>query len=515
MSARRIRLGVLAAAALLASCKVGPNYMKPSAPVPAAYKEVKGWKIATPQAPAANQPWWALYTDAALDKLEKKIDISNQNLKLAEAQYVEAQTLVAQAEAQLYPTVTANGSAQRGGNFARQMVPTTTTASPVPITTSIVAPTGNQISLTGVADWEPDIWGKIRRTIEGESAAAQASAADLAAARLSAQTTLATDYFELRATDEQKRLLDAAVIAYRESLRITQNQFQVGNAALSAVISAKTQLEQTQAQAINTGIARAQFEHAIAVLVGEAPGDFAIPAVSPMPSRVPVTPPGLPSVLLERNPTVAAAERQMQQANAQIGIAIAAYYPDITLSGTLGLASTGFGNLFSASSALWAIGGQLSETVFDAGLRQAEVEQARAGYEAAIATYRQTVLSSFQQVEDQLASLRVLADQAVVEDQAVVDAREAERLTLNQYLAGTVAYTSVIVAQTTALSNEESALAILEQRFIASVALVAALGGGWNQAELPKEPEIPGVGHAEPPPEAKTWFQQLIDQVGP
>ncbi len=349
--------------------------------------------------------------------------------------------------------------------------------------------------------------------IASEQASAQASAADLAAARLSAQTTLATDYFTLRATDEQKRLLDTAVVAYTESLKITQNQYAVGNAALSAVLQAKTQLEQTQSQAINNGVARAQLEHAIAVLVGKPPGDFAI-KVATMPNRVPVMPPGVPSSLLERRPDIAAAERTMAAENEQIGIAIAAYYPDITLSASLGVASAMLGNLFTASSALWAIGSNVSETVFDAGLREAQVEQQRATYEEDIASYRQTVLTAFQQVEDELAALRILAQQAVTEDATVRDAREAERLTLNQYLAGTVAYTSVIVAQATALTNEEAALAILQNRLTASVALISALGGGWNASELPAAPETtnyqPSNGKLAPAPQ-KPWYDKLFD----
>ena len=366
-----------------------------------------------------------------------------------------------QAESQLYPTLAASASAQRGGTLARSNNPTIA---------------GNQYSATATGAQDLDVWGKIRRTIESQEASAQASAADLASARLSAQATLATDYFELRSTDELKRLLDAAVVAYTESLRITENQYAVGNAAQAAVLTAKTQLEQTQSQAINTGIARAQFEHAVAVHGRQTARRFRDRRdVADAGTRRPV-PAGVPTALLERRPDIAAAERQMQQANAQIGVAVAAYYPDISLSASLGIASAGLGNLFSASSALWAIGSSISETVFDAGLRAAQVEEARAAYEQNIATYRQTVLTAFQQVEDELAALRILAAQAVAEDATVKDAREAERLTLNQYLAGTVAFTSVIVAQQTALTNEESALAILQNRLTASVALVGATG---------------------------------------
>ena len=465
----------VALAVLLASCEIGPDYIRPSAPVPTQYKEAKGWRVATPRQAAANQNWWSVYDDPVLDGLERQVAISNQNLKQAEAAYRVAVSLVQQAEAQLYPTASVSGSAQRSGQFGHRTTPTGTSGS---------LGTQNQFQLTGNVSWTLDIWGKIRRQIASQEASAQASAADLAAARLSAQTTLAVDYFTLRATDEQKRLLDTAVVAFTESLKITQNQYAVGNAARSAVLQAKTQVEQTQSQAIATGVARSQLEHAIAVLIGKPPGDFSI-AVAAMPSRVPVAPTGVPSMLLERRPDIAAAERTMKSANELIGVAEAAYYPDITLTASLGVASTMLGNLFNASNAAWAIGSSVSETVFDAGLRAAQVEQARATYDENVASYRQTVLTAFQQVEDQLASLRILERQAVAEDATVRDAREAERLTLNQYLAGTVAYTSVVIAQTTALTNAESALAILQNRLTASVQLISALGGGWNASELP------------------------------
>jgi NodT family efflux transporter outer membrane factor (OMF) lipoprotein len=504
----KVRIIVAAAVTLLvASCEVGPDYVRPAAPIPTQYKESEGWRLATPRLAGSSQPWWSIYNDPVLDGLLRQIDVTNQNVKQAEAAFRAALSLVAQAEAQLYPTGTVSGSAQRTGPFAPSTVSTALATGRTSIGTA------NLFSLNGGASWTPDIWGKIRRTIASEQASAQVSAADLAAARLSAQASLATDYFTLRATDEQRRLLDAAVVAYTESLKITQNQYAAGNAALASVLQAKTQLEQTQAQAINTGVARAQLEHAIAVLVGKPPGDFSI-KVAVMPSRVPVTPPGVPSALLERNPSIAAAERTMAAQNEQIGIAIAAYYPDITLTASLGVASTMVSNLFNASNAVWAIGSSVDETVFDAGLRAAMVEQARATYEEDIAAYRQTVLAAFQSVEDQLAALRILAEQAVAEDATVRDAREAERLTLNQYIAGTVAYTSVIVAQTTALTNEITALTVLQNRLTASVALISALGGGWNIGELPAASEIPNYqpsnGKLVPTPRAP-WFERLFE----
>jgi len=468
-TSRRTGLSLGALLLLLAGCTVGPDYSKPEAPVTASYKELKDWKVATPREAGANQAWWSVYDDAVLDGLEKQVAVSNQNLKAAEAAYRQAAAVIEQARASYFPTLAATGTGQRSG----------------PLAHSKTGGTANAFGATATGSWDLDLWGKISRTVEGDIATAQASAADIAAARLSAQSQLATAYFQLRAVDEQKRLLEAAVKAYTEALKITQNQFAVGVAAQSDVLSAKTQLEQTQSQAVNTGVQRAQLEHAIAVLIGKPPADLSIVVQPTLTDKVPVIPAGVPSALLERRPDIAAAERQMAAANAQIGVAVAAYYPDVSLSASLGVASAMIGNLFTASSALWSIGGQVAETIFDAGARAAVVEEARATYDQNVANYRQTVLTAFQGVEDQLASLRILEQQAAIEDQTVKDAREAERLMLNRYLAGNVPYTSVITAQQTALTNEESALTILENRLTASVALIQDLGGGWNAAELP------------------------------
>jgi len=475
--------------ALLAvgACEVGPDYFRPAAPVPTEYKEIKGWKPATPRAAGSDQAWWSIYKDTVLDGLERQIDISNQNLKASEAAYRQAVAIVAEARSALYPTLALGAGATRSGPLApshSSILVSGGTGSPTTVLTSGRG-TQNQFNIGLTASWEPDIWGQIRRTIESDVAAAQASAAELAAARLSAQAQLATDYFELRATDEQKRLLDKAVVAYTESLRITKNQFAVGVAAQSDVITAQTQVEQTQAQAVNLGVARGQYEHAIAVLVGKPPAELAIALAAPLANQVPVVPPGIPSALLERRPDIAAAEREMQSANAQIGVAVAAYYPTITLSATLGPTSTALNTLFTAASTLWSAGAQASETLLDFGLRDAQVAQANAIYDQNVANYRQTVLTAFQQVEDELVALRVLADQERIENAAVKDAQLAEKLMLNRYLAGNVPYTNVVVAQATALSNEESAVTILENRLVASVALVAAVGGGWSAAQLP------------------------------
>jgi NodT family efflux transporter outer membrane factor (OMF) lipoprotein len=472
-----------AAATLLAACSVGPDYHRPDAPVPATYKE--GWKTGEPQDATDRGAWWAVYNDPLLDELERQIDISNQNLKVAEGAYREARAVVAQARSGYFPTTSVAASATRSGQGNNSTAGVTSGSG----ITRFGGGVRTQYDLTADATWTIDVWGRIRRTVESDIANAQASAADLASARLSAQATLATDYFDLRATDELKRLLDAAVVAFTQSLEITRNQYRVGVAGQTDVVTAQTQLETTRAQAVAVGVQRAQFEHAIAVLVGKPPAEFSI-ALAPMPSNIPIAPTDVPSTLLERRPDVAAAERLMAAANAQIGAAEAAYYPDITLSASYGFVSSSLSTLLHASNALWSIGPTVTQTLFNGGLRGAQLDQARAVYDQNVATYRQTVLTGFQQVEDQLATLRILAEQAEVEANAVRLAREAERLTLNQYKAGTVAYTAVITAQTQALNNEQTDLTILQNRLAASVALVQALGGGWSSGQLPSDNDV-------------------------
>jgi NodT family efflux transporter outer membrane factor (OMF) lipoprotein len=488
------RAAALAGALLLAlvsGCKVGPDYQRPTAPVPATFKEA-GWKLGEPKDAINRGAWWAIYDDPLLDRLEREIDISNQTLKAAEAAYREARAVLAETRAGLYPTVSVVGSGTRSGQGGGGRSSSVfTTGSGTAISSSGGGRSGSQsnIDLTADVSWTIDLWGRIRRTIESNLASAQASAADLANARLSAQAALATLYFELRIADEQQRLFDAAVVAFTQSLQITRNQYTAGIVGQADVVTAETQLEQTRAQAIAVGVQRAQFEHAIASLVGKPPADFAIEPM-PLATAVPVAPTDIPSSLLERRPDIAAAERLMAANNAQIGVAEAAFYPDLTLSGSYGFASSGLSKLLRASNSFWSVGPQLAETIFDAGLRSAQLEAARAVYDQTVASYRQTVLTAFQQVEDELAALRILAQQAVVEANAVRLAREAERLTLNQYQAGTVAYTAVITAQTTALNNEETAVNILQSRLVASVALIQALGGGWRAEELPNDAAV-------------------------
>jgi NodT family efflux transporter outer membrane factor (OMF) lipoprotein len=462
-------------ATLAAACTVGPDYHRPAAPVPAHYKEAAGWKQGRPADASPRGPWWSFYKDPVLDGLEKRVDISNQNLKAAEAAFRAAEAVVAQARAGLFPTISANASATRsrapggrdaGGGFI-----------------------ANQFQLTGDASWAPDLWGRIRRTVESNVATAQASSGDLESARLSAQGTLASDYLQLRIADALERLLRDATTAYAESLRITRNQYKSGTAAQSDVAQAEAQLRATEAQAIAVANTRAALDHAIAVLIGVPPAELTIAPVRTVP-ETPAIPVGLPATLLERRPDIAAAERRMAAANAQIGVAVAAFYPDVTLTADYGTAAAMLGNLFTASSRLWSLGSSLAQTVFDAGARNAQVKQAQALYDEDVADYRQTVLTAFQQVEDNLAALRILADQLKSQDQAVAAARQAERIINNQYLAGTVAYTSVVVAEQTALSDAEAALSIRQSRLTASVSLIEALGGGWDSARLPSRDRI-------------------------
>lgn len=474
------RVALLAGLLCLAGCKMGPDYVRPSAPAAPAFKELAGWKPATPRSAASGEAWWTIYADPTLDALMRQVAVSNQTLKANEAAVREARAALREARSGLFPTLSIDGgvrgvpagSGSRGG--------TTGGGNSGGATFSNIRP---QYNLSAEADWELDLWGRIRRGIESQAATAQATEGDLAAARLSIQTQLATAYFSLRANDAQRRILEDAADAYRESLRITRNQYRVGIVARGDVAQAQTQLLQTEAQAVALGVDRAQFEHAIAVLIGKPPADFSL-AAAKMPRTVPVVPAGLPSTLLERRPDIAAAERRMAAANADIGVAAAAYYPDISLSASFGVASTAIGNLFEAANRGASAAASLTELLFDAGARKARTDQARAAYDQTLAVYRETVLTAFQQVEDQLSALRYLQDQAGIQARAVAAAREAERLEMNQYRAGTVAYTSVVTAQQTALSNAQTELAILESRLLASVDLVTGLGGGWSQSDI-------------------------------
>ncbi len=460
---------VVLACLLLSACEVGPDYQKPAAASPPAYKEssetvakTEGWKPAQPRDAANRGAWWSIYNDPVLVGIESQVEISNQNLKASEAAFRQARALVSEARAGYFPVLGANASVQRSGQGG---------GSSSGGTTFSASRAQTQYDLTASASWDLDLWGRIRREVESNEASAQASAADLASARLSFQAELASDYFSLRIDDELARLLNATVEAFQKSLEITQNRYHAGVAAKSDVAQAQTQVETTRAQAIAVGVQRAQLEHAIAVLIGKPPAEFSI-APEPFKSDIPEVPAGVPSTLLERRPDIAGAERRVAAANAQIGVAIAAYYPDLTLSASYGFAGPVLGTLIQASNAVWALGPQLAETIFNGGLREAQVEAAKAAYDQTVADYRQTVLSGFQQVEDELSNLRILAQQAQVQDGAVKHAEESESLILNEYKAGTVDYTSVVTAQATALSNKQTLLNIQQSQLAANVALI-------------------------------------------
>jgi NodT family efflux transporter outer membrane factor (OMF) lipoprotein len=465
---------IAGASALAAACAVGPDYHRPQFDTAASYKESGDWKPSEPNDVLTRGPWWKIFNDDALDALEAQIDISNQTVKAAEAAFEQSRALVSQARAGFWPTIAANVGAQREGGSG-----ITTNGAGIAGTTSR---TQNTVTAGVSANWDIDIWGRIRRNTESNVASAQASSAALAAARLSAQAEVATDYFALRAQDQLQKLLDDTVEAETLSLHITESRYKFGVAARADVVTAQTQLLGSQAQQVNAKIQRAILEHAVAVLIGKQPAEFSL-APSSMRSDVPTVPAGVPSTLLERRPDVAEAERKMAAANAQIGVAKAGYFPDLTLSGQDQYSNSTFSHLIRSSNRIWSVGPALAETLFDGGLVRAQVRGARAAYEGTVDSYRQTVLASFQQVEDEIVTLRVLEKEGAIEDETVKAAREAEALTLNQYKAGTVPYSSVITAQTTRLAAEETALSVLSTRLQASVALIEALGGGWDASQ--------------------------------
>jgi NodT family efflux transporter outer membrane factor (OMF) lipoprotein len=471
------------AGVLLAACTVGPDYQRPDAPVATDFKELKGWTPVAPADALDKGAWWSVYSDPDLDRLELMVDVSNQTIKQFEAQYSAAVAAVGEARAGLFPTISAGANATRNGSGAK-LGGVSTNGS------GNVSRNGTTYTLSGDVTWDLDVWGRIRRQIESSTASAQVSAADLASARLSAQATLAVDYFNLRAEDALAALLSDTVDAYKRSLQIAQNQYNAGTASSIDYVTALTQLQTTQAQLIAVGVQRQQFEHAIAVLTGQPPSGFSL-AVAPLATDVPVVPAGLPSTLLERRPDIAAAERNLQALNAQIGVQVAAYYPDISLSALGEVAGYPLGQLFNMPNRFWSLAAAGSETLFSAGLRSSAVAAARADYEAGVANYRQTVLTSFQQVEDALSSLRILQQQADAQALAVNSARRAVTATLNAYRAGTVPYTSVVVEQATLLSNQQSAVAVQQSRLVQSVSLIQALGGGWQAGELPTREEMP------------------------
>lgn len=483
MAASRIPwAGISVFCLLIAGCTVGPNYKRPTAPAPPAFKELAPppsipngtWKQAQPSDQALRGKWWEIYSDPQLNALEEKAALSNQSLKAATEQYFSARAAIQVYRANYFPTLTA------GTSVARQhLSENRPTAVPGAVSQY------NDFALAGQASWEPDLWGQVRRSVESARATAQASAADLANVELSIRSELAQDYFELRGLDLQKQLLDNTVTSYADYLKLTQARFKGGVATDSDVALAETQLKSTQAQAIDVGVARAQYEHAIATLIGEPASSFSL-AQAPLKLSLPEVPTGLPSELLERRPDIAGMERRADAANAQIGIAISAYYPNVTLTGTGGFESRNPGAWIQGPSALWSLGASASELLFDAGRRHAVTEEARDNYETTVANYRQSVLSAFQEVEDNLAALRILNEEAVTQADAVAAAQRSLQVSTTRYKEGLVDYLEVLTAQTALLTNQRTQADITTRQFAANVLLIKALGGGWDTSQLPK-----------------------------
>lgn len=459
-----MRAIVLAVAALtLAGCNaVGPDYLKPAAIVPAGYKEIKGWRAATPRDDFAKGAWWRVFHDAELDRLEATVAVSNQTLKADEAAYRAALAAISQARAGLFPTLSFDPSLTRSG-----------------------PPAGNNLTAEVSGSWTLDIWGRVRRQIEEEGAGAQASAGDLANATLAKQSALALAYVQVRQADALHDLYADTVKQYQRALDIAQNQYNAGTTAKSDVITQQAQLLAAQAQLINTEVARKQNEHAIAVLMGKPPAEVSV-SHRGLPETAPHPPVKLPSTLLERRPDIAAAERRMKSQNAAIGVAVAAYYPDISLSGAFGYRGDPFIRQIAGANPVWSYGLSVAQTLFNGGLTAAEVEAARATYEQNVATYRETVLEAFQQVEDNLAAMATYDREIKVRLEAVRIARQAVQIALNEYRAGTQTFTTVVTAEATALSDEETLLSAEASRLSAAVSLIVALGGGWDAVDLPR-----------------------------
>ena len=475
-------------AILTSNCSVGPKYVKPDAPVPPAYKEpapaaspgASQWKTGEPKDDAHRGKWWEVFQDSQLNALEEQVSPTNQTLAAAEAQFRASRAAVRIARSALYPNVTA-GAVVTGSQVSGTRA----------TTRQIATPPSADLQILFNVSYEVDLWGRIRHTIAASARSAQAGAADLESVRLSLQTDLALDYFQLRGLDAQKKLLDSTVSAYQKALELTTNRYNQGVASRSDVVQAQTQLETTRAQATDTEVLRAQFEHAIAILTGRPPYELSISSAA-LTLSPPSIPPGLPSELLERRPDVATAERQMAAANEQIGIAKAAYYPTVTLGFAGGIESSNLIDLFNWTSRFWTLGPAVVQTIFDAGKRRASTAQAQAVYDATVAAYRETVLSAFQEVEDSLSAMRVLDQEAREQAEAVSYAERSLALANNRYQGGITTYLEVITAQSAALANERTAVEILTRRLAASVLLIKALGGGWDVSSLPTEQQVAG-----------------------
>jgi NodT family efflux transporter outer membrane factor (OMF) lipoprotein len=470
---------------VLGGCMVGPKYSRPTVPMtpafkeppPDSFKETSDWKVAHPGEPSISAKWWESFRDPQLSALEEEVAAGNQDLKIAEARFRQARAMIRFNRAAEFPTISTSPSIvslRQSGN--RPNFPVSPKA------------TGDFVLPFDVS-YEVDLWGRVRRTVNAAREEAQASAADLATATLSIRAELAFDYFELRAADAQKQLLDNTVKAYADALRLTRNRFEGGAAPKSDVAQAQTQLDTALAQDTDIGVQRAQFEHAIAILLGKPPAAFSV-APAPLNLEPPVIPAGLPSELLERRPDIAASERRAEEANEQIGIARAAFFPTVTLSGSAGFEGSSILNWLNWPSRFWAVGPSLAQTLFDAGRRRAGSDAAIAGYDAAVAAYRETTLTAFQQVEDNLAALRILENEEHQQRDAVTSAKESLQIFTNRYQGGVDTYLQVITAQTISLTNERNEIDIQRRRMDSSVLLIKALGGGWNIADLPTLPSL-------------------------
>ena len=488
--------------ALLAGCNVGPKYHPPAIKAPPAFKEppaqfkeVDGWNVAQPQDAALRGKWWEIYNEPDLNALEEQLNIDNQNIRQAFENFMEARALVREARSQYFPTVTV------GGSYTRSQASSNVKSAS---STSTGTPSGAQtqlFSLPADISWEPDLWGKVRNAVHASQYQAQLSAADLENERLTEQASLAEFFFEIRGQDALQKLLNETVEADRKALQIARARYDTGVDDQISVVEAQTTLDSAQSAAINLGIARAQYEHAIATLIGKPASAFSIP-VEAKTSAPPPIPIGLPSQLLERRPDIAAAERNMAAANAQIRVAYAAYYPVLTLSATGGLESSALKNLMSASSRFWSVGPSISETVYDGGLRRATVNQHIATYNANVAAYRQSVLTAFQQVEDSLAAVRILSQQILRQQEAVDSSQTFLKLELGRYETGIDPYIDVVTAQITLLTNQQSRTNLQVQQMTASVQLIEALGGGWDKSQLPTSTQV-----TEKPSKSDTTIQ--------
>jgi NodT family efflux transporter outer membrane factor (OMF) lipoprotein len=479
---RTLWRGFLLALAVLpfSGCAVGPKYHPPVAPAPPAYKELGNWKPAQPNDRNLGGEWWKIFQDPQLDALELEVNVSNQNLKAAAAQYQQARAVLRYYRADYYPTVTAGPSATR-----------TRVSANAPTNSALRGATFNDFVMPIDVSYQADVWGRVRKNVESYREQAQASAADLATVNLSMHADLAIDYFQARSLDAEEQLLNSTVKQYEEALELNQSRFEGGIASEVDVEQAKTQLQTTRAAAIDVGVARAQFEHAVAILIGKPPAEFSLPPLplTAPPPRIPVS---VPSELLERRPDIAAAERRVAAANAQIGVAKSAYYPLISLTGSGGFESSSITTLLQGPSGLWSVGLSAVGTIFDVGRRRAFTDEARAAYDAQVATYRENVLTGFQQVEDSLAAVRILEHEADVQDEAVVAAQRSLDLSITRYKGGVTTYLEVITAQSAALSDQVTAVDILGRRMANTVLLIQALGGGWDKSSLPERPECCG-----------------------